>query len=169
MIPLLGGMSATRTKGCLFSEKIPACQQGGVGNPRRGFPTINPFPERVYLPSCAFFEKKDFAVCGRQRGVSPHTSPPLKRRAKLLLLHKLPFERIGKSFLHSKPTIYPAFHAAIYSAFHAAGLSSLYTAKGYCKRCNFNYFAKNENFFEKRLTKGKKEHIIVRTVRNIPV
>ena len=147
MIPLLGGMSATRTKGCLFSEKIPACQQGGVGNPRRGFPTINPFPERVYLPSCAFFEKKDFAVCGRQRGVSPHTSPPLKRRAKLLLLHKLPFERIGKSFLHSKPTIYPAFHAAIYSAFHAAGLGIALYCKGILQTVQFQLFCEKRKFF----------------------
>ncbi len=40
------------------------------------------------------------------RGVSPHTPPPLKRRAKLLFPLNFPFERICKNSARSKPTIY---------------------------------------------------------------
>ena len=83
------------------------------GEPPARVPHDTPFPRKGLSPLLRFFKKEYFAVCGRQRGASPHTPPPLKRRVKLLFLHKLPFERICKKFAQRKPTIYPAFHAAV--------------------------------------------------------
>ena len=85
------------------------------GEPPARVPLDKPFPRKGLSPLLRFFEKKYFAVCGRQRGVSPHTLPPLKRRAKLLLSKTnrttcfmvVRFERIYKEFAQSKPTICP--------------------------------------------------------------
>ena len=83
----------------------------GGGEPPARVPHDKTFPRKVLSPLLRFFEKKYFAVCGRQRGALPHTPPPLKRRAKLFSLHILRFERICSDFAQRKLTIYPAFHA----------------------------------------------------------
>ena len=90
---------------------LPRVSRGG-GEPPARVPHDKTFPRKALSPLLRFFKKKYFAVCGRQRGASPHTPPPLKRRAKLLFLHKLRFERIGKTFALSKPTICSAPCAA---------------------------------------------------------
>jgi len=62
------------------------------GNPRRGFPSIKPFPERFYLPSCAF-EKRVFR--------RPRTAEQANYRP-VFWLYSREYE---KDFAQSKPTI----------------------------------------------------------------
>ncbi len=65
-------------QGCLDAyRRHKSRPMGGIGNPRRGFPTPKQYTGLFRLPSCGIFAKGNFALCGgRHKGfalVNPTT------------------------------------------------------------------------------------------------